>query len=80
MVRLSLRVIPEPAPGTRVVFATHRMDDKFQFVTSEEDTDLLCGQCRRELCSRLTGSAQLDNIVLKCPKCGAFNDTANPLS
>ncbi len=74
------RVIAEPAPNTRAVFETDRDEPSFTFFqgVGKGSTDLLCGGCGRTLVARLQSSTQLQQAVMKCPRCGSFNDSGVP--
>jgi DNA-directed RNA polymerase subunit RPC12/RpoP len=70
-----LQVIPEPEAGTRSVFITDNTDPDFIFVQgSLEDIEYTCGNCGRVL-MRGVAPGQVINVVLRCPRCGQFNDT-----
>jgi hypothetical protein len=82
MPRIRLPVIEEPEEGTRTVFTRGPevpADNREPFVKGEGegegDTDLVCGQCQLLLVQRIR-PGQLINIVLHCPRCGAYNNVA----
>jgi hypothetical protein len=70
-----MRSISEPAPGTRTVWATTKSDPSFLFFKGDGQYDLKCGKCARRLAAGLGDFGQLQTVVIKCPKCGTFNDT-----
>lgn len=70
---LKLPVIPEPESGTRVVFIQPPSSTSHPFLKGGGPADLLCGKCAFQL-ARGIGSGQIENLVLKCPKCESFND------
>jgi len=68
--QIKLRVIPKPASGTRIVFAP------FSSAYIGDDTsapDYVCGNCSCVFMTKVN-TLVLDNIIIKCPRCGAFND------
>lgn len=74
-----MKVIPEPARGKRSVLVASRPDDPtYRFYQGGNDVSLLCGQCGRELVTGLQDAMQLQSVVLRCPGCGAFNDSGLP--
>jgi hypothetical protein len=80
MPSVRMKVIPEPARGKRAVLVAPRTDAAFRFYRGGADVDLLCGDCGRELANGLQSSTHLQTVVLKCPTCGAFNDSGLPAS
>jgi hypothetical protein len=63
------KIIPEPAPGTRAV-----IDQKtLPVAVSSGDVNYLCGTCGVLLIQGIVGD-QFNNLVIKCPKCGTFNE------
>ena len=66
-------VIPEPAPGTRDVLVM-TASPPVPFAKGTADVDYVCGSCHFTLVQRLRTAAQLQNAVLKCPRCGAHNE------
>ena len=63
------KVIAEPPAGTRSV-----IDSKvLPVAVSSGDVNYLCGSCGVLLIQGLIGG-QFNNLVIKCPKCGAFNE------
>lgn len=51
---------------------------KLRVMTSAPDPggaiDFLCGQCAHKLAAKVP-TEKIRTFVLKCPSCGAFNDT-----
>ena len=70
---LKLPVIPEPAHGTRSIFVQPVSDRPHPFFRGSGPAGLLCGQCTFKLAQGL-GAGQIQNLVLKCPKCESYND------
>jgi uncharacterized Zn finger protein len=63
------KIIPEPTPGTRQV-----IDQKsLPVAVSSGDVNVQCGSCGSVLIQGLVG-AEFGDIVIKCPRCGAFNE------
>lgn len=72
-----LNVIPEPAPDTRSVL---RMQGEGTVVIRVEDAERpvhTCGACDAPLIVGL-GLLHIQNVVLRCNGCGAFNETTDP--
>jgi hypothetical protein len=74
MPKRRLKVIPEPAPGTRSVFVQPPEKAKFPFMRGQGAFDLLCGSCDSILAKNIV-DGQVRGVVFKCPDCGSFNDT-----
>jgi hypothetical protein len=63
-------IISEPKPGTRPV-----LDQKtLPVAVSSGDIDFLCGSCEAVLLKGMIDAVSFGNMVIKCPKCGNFND------
>ena len=73
-----MKVIPEPPRGKRAVLVAPTAAASYRFYRGGADVDLLCGHCDRELANGLQSSTHLQTVVLKCPACGAFNDSGLP--
>jgi hypothetical protein len=72
--RLKLAVIPEPAPNTRSVLI---LDAPGTILLRGKDAPNLileCGLCDSPLIVGMRTS-QVENLVVKCNGCGAFNET-----
>ena len=78
MPTVRMKVIAEPARGKRSVIVAPSTDASYRFYRGGCDVDLLCGQCGRELVVGLQDAMQLQSVVLRCPGCGAFNDSGLP--
>lgn len=73
MPRIGLRVIPEPAAGTRSVLA-YTGEGTVVMRGSAMGHDYVCGACAAVLLEAVP-RGQVRNVVVKCPACGAINDT-----
>jgi DNA-directed RNA polymerase subunit RPC12/RpoP len=73
---VQLRVIPEPRAGTRTVFvATDDVDESFVFFGGDTTgLTFVCGHCGRPLMHGVA-RGQIVGLVMKCPRCGEFNET-----
>ncbi len=72
-----LTVISEPREGTRsvIVFTPDSPDDDDPVMQGDVPrSSFICGQCGRVLLKDI-GITQVRNIVFRCPRCGAFNET-----
>jgi len=70
MAKYSLEIIPKPAKDTRTVLYT---DNKIIFFKGGGSDNYYCGCCDYLLCESITRT-QIQNIVLKCPECSAYNE------
>jgi len=69
---LRMMVIPEPKPNTRSVLVY--MGEGTIAMRGDGNVVMECGNCGAPLVDGVpTGNIQ--NIVLKCPQCEAFNET-----
>jgi hypothetical protein len=75
MPTVRMKVIPEPSRRSRSVLEAPSADPSYRFFRGGNDVDLACGQCGRELVTGLQSATHLQSVVLKCPACGAFNDS-----
>jgi DNA-directed RNA polymerase subunit RPC12/RpoP len=73
--RIRLRVIPEPKQGSRSVFVTDNKSPDFVFINgqSPRTNRYDCGRCGKALMLNIDKNS-VSNIVIKCPRCGSFND------
>lgn len=76
---IRLKVIPEPDEGTRSVFITDSTEREFVFIRGvgegkTANLSLDCGKCGKPLIQDLKRD-QIRWIVLRCPRCGTYNDT-----
>src|SRR5688572_4883549 len=70
-IHVSLQVVPEPDPGSAAVFE-HTGEGSILFQGVETGVSQDCGSCGAPLIVGLTID-QVQNIVLKCSICGAYN-------
>ena len=71
--KVAMRTIPEPPKGTRAVYRG-RGAGTIAFRGEDEALSFVCGKCSSTLAKNVKGG-QLNNLVLKCNRCGAFNET-----
>jgi len=69
MMKIKLKIIPEPSEGTRTVMKP-KVVPAFK---GDGDTDYVCGQCGVVLADKMR-QGQVQNIVVRCPKCGKYNE------
>jgi hypothetical protein len=77
--RVRLAVIPEPDPKIRSILAPGEGFPKDTPIMTGDKASpaslvMECGGCGRALLVGIKTS-QVQNLVLKCPDCGAFNET-----
>jgi DNA-directed RNA polymerase subunit RPC12/RpoP len=65
------KVIPEPAEGTRSVMFTAK---QVPLIRDEGDLNYVCGSCDFVLVKDANQEQLVVDIVVKCPKCGSFNE------
>lgn len=66
-----LEVIPKPKSGTRTVLEPK--SNVVPVIKGVGNLDLLCGSCGETLVDGID-EGQIRNIVIRCPKCGAYNE------
>ena len=71
--RIKLKVIPQPAEGSRTLFTTH---DKDALVKGIENETYLCGNCEFVLAENVIPNTYTD-IVFECPSCKSYNEITN---
>ena len=70
---IMLNVIPEPDPDTRSVFIREG-EGTIVFTGYQVGLALLCGRCKSHLIVGIP-KENIQNIVIRCNNCGAFNET-----
>ena len=68
--KIAMKVIPEPKPKTRSVLVP---PNNFPVMKGGGDVDMTCGKCGAILLEGMI-SGQIHGLVVKCHKCGAFNE------
>ena len=68
-----MRTIPEPPAGTRMVLVIGRGTVVIRGDDKEAPLTFICGDCSAALATRMY-RRQLGAVVLKCNRCGAFNE------
>jgi hypothetical protein len=69
--KIVLKVIPEPAPETKTVLVPK--PNVLPVIKGVGNIDLLCGSCNEILVEGIS-EGQIRNIVIRCPKCEAYNE------
>lgn len=70
---ISLFVIPKPEEGTRAVFIWNKPFPG-PFMEGAGPVNLTCGNCDFHLAKNVDSVASIRNMVLKCPRCKAYNE------
>jgi len=70
--QIKLSVISEASLGTRIVFAPFSPAPLY-IGDDASAPDYICGACGCVFMTKVN-TLMLDNIIIKCPRCGAFND------
>ncbi len=69
---VKLKIIPEPKEGTRTVLAP---DGPFPALKAHGTVNYICGSCGQLLLEGMERDG-VQNIVIKCGKCGKYNEAA----
>lgn len=72
--KIPFSVIPEPEQNTRTVFV---LKGPFPVFKGKGDVDRLCGKCGQVLVEGGSQGFEYGNLVIKCQKCGSFNEIAH---
>ena len=70
-----LKVIPPVEPNKRNLVKSKDQDIEALIVGDEDAPPFLCGECGRILVKGRK-LEHIRGVVLVCPKCGAYNDSA----
>jgi len=70
-IKIPLKIIPEPEPETRTVLILKGLSPAFR---GQGNVDLTCGNCGQVLVEGAGSGFTISNVVIKCPKCGYFNE------
>ena len=73
--RKKLKVVTEPPEGTRAVIRVPE-GAPVTGMGGPNSTDHVCGDCGYVLIEGQSRDQQIIDVVIKCPGCGAFNDTS----
>ncbi len=65
-------IVPEPAPGTRIVFLRKRESPLYSGNAST-GPNVICGSCSTVLIENAINPS-FDNIVFQCPSCKSFGE------
>jgi len=71
--KMPLDVIPEPTPDSRTTFILKGLRPAF---SGPGDVDFSCGNCGQILIEGAGEGLAIDDVVIKCPNCGSFNEIA----
>lgn len=71
MALIRMRVIPEPALGSRTVLAP--TSARHALFSSNGPNSYCCGSCGTTLLEKMHYK-QVADVVIRCAKCGAFNE------
>ena len=74
LLHIALTVIPPPDPGMRAVFELASGSQGLLMTGVSGRHSLDCGNCSAPLAIRMDRN-QLQGIVLRCSRCGRYNDT-----
>jgi DNA-directed RNA polymerase subunit RPC12/RpoP len=69
--RTKLKVIAQPEPGTRATIVSPTAP----IISGPGTDDYSCGNCDKILIAGMASGKTFKSTVLKCPACGAFNET-----
>ena len=68
-----LKVVDKPAKGTRTVFIAEYSDPDFVFMSGKGSLSYACGHCGKLLVNKIFLN-DLNDVVLRCPKCERYNE------
>ncbi len=74
-VDVTLVVIPEPPAETTVIERTGFPPGPAFVGDGAGEVNLLCGGCGFAVAERLETVAQVQALVIKCPRCSAYNES-----
>ena len=74
VMRRALTIIPKPTPWSRSVLGPAE-GLSGPLIKGSGRVDLVCGECT-EILAAGVADQQLQNLVLRCPSCGAYNETS----
>jgi hypothetical protein len=74
LLHVALNVVPPPDPGERSIFEMTNASGSVLFAGVSGRHSLDCGNCSTPLATRVNRD-QFQAIVLRCNRCGAYNDT-----
>ena len=69
---IRMAVIPEPAPNTRSVLMY--VGPGTVAMRGQDNVTMVCGNCGSPILEGMK-TIQVRNLVFRCNKCGAFNET-----
>jgi len=72
---IKLKVIPEPAPKSRVVTKPFRSEDSGEEGINSERVNYLCGNCNSIIAENVIEGSMKDQVV-KCSTCNCYNEFA----
>ena len=67
--KIKLNIVAKPPEGSRTVIEC-KVSPAFR---GEGDTDYICGDCGTLIAEKMR-RGQIKNIVVRCPKCGQYNE------
>ena len=69
---IEMLVVEEPDPSTTAIIEISGLQP---WLTGDGDINSLCGGCGFTLAEGLDQLAQIQQVVLRCPRCSAYNRT-----
>jgi hypothetical protein len=76
MVKIPLRVVPEPAEGTAAVLKSADGVARPFMKGTSTGHDYVCGSCGAVLLEAMA-RGQVQQLILHCAACGAYNDSSS---
>jgi DNA-directed RNA polymerase subunit RPC12/RpoP len=72
---IKLKVIPEPAPKSRVVIEAYKDEGEGEEGMNAERVNYVCGNCNSILFENVIEGSLKDQVV-KCTSCNSYNEFA----
>jgi DNA-directed RNA polymerase subunit RPC12/RpoP len=72
---IKLKVIPEPAPKSRVVIEAQKDEGEGEEGMNTERVNYVCGNCNSIIAENVIEGSMKDQVV-KCTSCNSYNEFA----
>jgi hypothetical protein len=72
---IKLKVIPEPAPKSRVVTEAYSGEDEGEEDNNAERVNYVCGNCNSIIAKNVIEGSMKEQVV-KCSVCNSYNEFA----
>ena len=72
---IKLKVIPEPAPKSRVIIEAFKGEDEGKKDSKAKKVNYVCGNCNSMIAENVIEGSMKDQVV-KCNTCNSYNEFA----